>query len=203
LVETFYKPAIVLVETEGVLSGSARSIPGVDLFDALSSCSDVLLKYGGHAMAAGLSLECEKLTAFEEQFERVVSEMLAYQRPTPVLEYEAEVSFSEMTAKFYRILRQFAPFGPENMRPVFLAKNVRDAGYTRKVGQNADHLKLHVVQDESGVVFDGIGFNLGGWESSFKEGGLHDILFCLDENEWQGTVRMQLIIKDVRKATQG
>jgi single-stranded-DNA-specific exonuclease len=198
LVETYYKPAIVLVETEGILSGSARSIPGVDLFDALSACGNVLLKYGGHAMAAGLSLESGNLPAFEEKFEKVVADMLAHQRPSPVLEYEAEVDFTQMSPKFYRILRQFAPFGPENMRPVFLARKVKDAGYSRKVGQNADHLKLHIIQEQTGLVFDGIGFGLGVWESGLKSGVLHDILFCLDENEWQGNVRMQLIVKDIR-----
>jgi single-stranded-DNA-specific exonuclease len=200
LVEAFYKPAIVLVETEGVLSGSARSIPGVDLFDALSACSDVLLKYGGHAMAAGLTLECDKLSVFEEKFEKVVANMLDHQRPSLVVEYEAEVVFDQMSPKFYRILRQFAPFGPENMRPVFLARNVKDAGYSRKVGQTGEHLKLHVIQENSNVVFEGIGFGLAQWELSLKEGQLHDILFCLDENEWQGNVRMQLIVKDIRLA---
>jgi single-stranded-DNA-specific exonuclease len=105
-----------------------------------------------------------------------------------------------MSPKFYRILRQFAPFGPENMRPVFLARNVKDAGYSRKVGQTGEHLKLHVIQENSDVVFEGIGFGLATWETSLKEGQLHDILFCLDENEWQGNVRMQLIVKDIRLA---
>ncbi len=198
LVETFYKPAIVLVNIEGVLSGSARSIPGVDLFDALTSCSDLLLKYGGHSMAAGLSLDILNLPAFEKKFELVVAQMLNNEKPDPFIQYESEVNFDQLTPKFYRVLRQFAPFGPENMRPVFLARGIVDAGYSREVGKEGGHLKLHVSQEGNENIFEGIGFGLSAWAEILKEKKSVDIAFCIDENEWQGNVRMQIVVKDIR-----
>ncbi|MEY3397896.1 MAG: single-stranded-DNA-specific exonuclease RecJ [Bacteroidota bacterium] len=199
LVENFYKPAIVLVNSDGKLTGSARSIPGVDLFEALTSCEDLLLKYGGHAMAAGLTLEENKLGDFTERFEDVVAAMLGHERPVPVLEYEGEISFGELNAQFFRRLKHFAPFGPDNMKPVFLARKVVNAGFTKRVGSGQEHLKLHLSQPhQSTITMDGIGFWMGDWEASFREGREHDILFTLEENEWNNRVSIQLGVKDIR-----
>lgn len=203
LVETYYKPAVVLVETEDKLAGSARSIPGIDLFEALGACSDVLVQFGGHTMAAGLSLKTEHFNAFREKFDKTVEGMLQGIRPEPFVEYDLELTPGDITTRFYRILVQFAPFGPENMRPSFLMRRMINAGNTRAVGETGDHLKLHLKSADpaSSISFDGIAFSQGRWtEAIVKQQAPIDILFVLEENEWNGKVTLQLNVKDIRLA---
>jgi single-stranded-DNA-specific exonuclease len=203
LVETYYKPAVVLVETDQKLAGSARSIPGVDLFEALGECSDLLVQFGGHTMAAGLSLKAENFEAFRQKFDKAVETMLHGVRPTPYVEYDLELKPEDITSRFYRILVQFAPFGPENMRPSFLMKNMINAGNTRAVGDTGAHLKLHLksADPESSISFDGISFFQGHWNDALvKQNAAVDILFVLEENEWNGKITLQLNVKDIRLA---
>jgi single-stranded-DNA-specific exonuclease len=201
LVEAYYKPAVVLVEGEEKMAGSARSIPGIDLFEALGECSDLLEQFGGHTMAAGLSLKRENFEAFRQRFDDAVARMLHHVRPTPYVEYDCELEGEDITPKFFRILQQFAPFGPENMRPVFMMRNVINAGNTRTVGETGTHLKLHIKPNTSDKVaaYDGIGFDLGHWAKAICTASTAvDILFVLEENEFNGRVSIQLNVKDVR-----
>lgn len=200
LVEQYYKPTIVLVETEEKLSGSARSIPGIDLFDALGECSHLLEQFGGHTMAAGLSLKPENFDAFRQKFDNAVARMLDSKRPVPTEEYEAEINFSDINGKIMRLINQFAPFGPENMKPCFLIRNVQNARFTKTVGNDNSHLKLHATQyGLSTIEMNGIGFNLGVWADHIVQGKKKvDILCTLEENEWNGTTTIQLNLKDIR-----
>lgn len=198
LVESYYKPTIVLVEADGKLSGSARSIPGVDLFDMLGKCSDLLIQFGGHTMAAGLSLNKENFHAFRERFDAAVAEFLKGERPLPNVYYDVELNLEQITGKFYRVLKQFAPFGPENMKPVFLTRKMVDAAGTRQVGAEKNHLKLQVKQEgNDALVMDGIGFDLGAWCDELNQGKPVDVLYTIEENEWNGQVSLQLNVKDI------
>lgn len=198
LVEAYYKPTIVLVEVDGKLSGSARSIPGIDLFQMLSECSDLLIQFGGHTMAAGLSMAKENFEAFRDRFDAVVAGQLKGERPIPHIYYDAELNFDQITPKFYRILNQFAPFGPENMKPIFFTRGVQDHSGTRQVGAEKTHLKLQVKQDKNDqAIFDGIGFDMGHWCEALNAGQTIDLLYTLEENVWNGQVSLQLNVKDI------
>lgn len=199
LVETFYKPTIVLVSDGEKMAGSARSISGIDLFECLSECEKELIQFGGHTMAAGLSLAAENFTAFRERFDEVVREKLNNIRPVPMMEYDTEIDFTEITPKMFRVLKQFEPHGPENLSPVFLARQVKNTHSTRTVGENNKHLKLHVHQATNPKIsFDGIGFDLGHWAEKLQNGALVDVLFAIDENTWNNKTSLQMIVKDIR-----
>jgi single-stranded-DNA-specific exonuclease len=203
LVETFYKPTIVLVSDDEKMAGSARSIEGVDLFECLSECEEHLIQFGGHAMAAGLSLKRESFDAFRECFNEIIYKKLNGQKPVPFIYYDTELDFSEITPRFFRLLKQFEPFGPENLSPVFLARRVKNVRFTRPVGDNNTHLKLHVSQEaNSNCVMEGIGFDLGHWNEKLQNGAMVDILFALGENHWNNKTTIQLIVKGIRESTQ-
>lgn len=198
LVETYYKPTIVLVSDGEKMAGSARSIEGIDLFECLSECDEHLIQFGGHTMAAGLSLSAKKFPLFQARFDEVVRQKLNNVRPLPFIEYDAEIDFDEINPKFFRILKQFEPFGPENLSPVFLARNVKNTRFSKVVGDGS-HLKLHVHQQHSPqIVFDGIGFNLGHCMDLLKNDTPVDLLFAIDENTWNGKTSLQLSVKDIR-----
>ncbi len=199
LVETYYKPTVVLVNHEGKLSGSARSIEGIDLFETLGECSDLLIQFGGHAMAAGLSLKPEHFLAFRQRFDKVVKDRLGGIYPVHYIDYDIELHLNEIDARFYTLLRQFAPFGPENMRPVFMIKGVQNARFSRPVGETGSHLKLHIVQKKNlDIQMDGIGFDLGHWYEAITSGAEVDLLCTVEENEWNNKVSLQLNVKDIR-----
>lgn len=199
LVETYYKPAVVLSLNDGKLSGSARSIPGIDLYDALGKCEDLLLQYGGHTMAAGLSLHPERYHDFRTRFDSVVAEMLGQQHPQPEMVYEQEIDFAEINPRFWKLLKQFAPFGPDNMKPVFRTNGVVNAKFTKTVGESGAHLKLHVAQHHDPKhVFNGIAFELGQWADHLINGGAVDMLYTVDENHWNGQVSLQLNVRDIK-----
>jgi single-stranded-DNA-specific exonuclease len=199
LVEAYYKPTVVLVNHEGKLSGSARSIEGIDLFETLGECSDLLDQFGGHAMAAGLSLKPEHFVAFRQRFDKVVKDKLRSVYPVHYIEYDIELHLEEIDARFYTLLRQFAPFGPENMRPVFMIKGVQNARFSRPVGETGSHLKLHVAQKKNlDIQMDGIGFDLGHWFEAITSGAEVDLLCTVEENEWNNKVSLQLNVKDIR-----
>ncbi len=200
LVETFYKPTIVLVSDGEKMAGSARSIDGIDLFECLSECEEHLIQFGGHTMAAGLSLQAVNFIPFRNRFDEVVRRKLDNVRPEPSIDYDTEIDFEEITPKFFRILSQFEPFGPENLSPVFMARNVRNTGFTRTVGDGS-HLKLHVHQlHRPEISMEGIGFNLGHWAAPLKGNEIVDLLFSIDENTWNGKTTLQLAVKDIQKA---
>jgi len=201
LVETYYKPAIVLTRKEGTLAGSARSISGIDLYSILGECSDLLIQFGGHTMAAGLSMKEEHFLDFRLKFDRLVAQALQHERPVPTIEIDAEVDFSEITPRFFSQLQRFAPFGPDNMRPVFLSRRLQDAGKTRQVGETKAHLKLHLKQASNALAFDGIAFDKGmDWGPVIKSGTPVDLLYSLEPNEWNGKISIQLMAADIRES---
>jgi single-stranded-DNA-specific exonuclease len=199
LVEVFYKPAIVLTEIDGKLAGSARSIPGIDLYEVLGQCQDLLEQYGGHAMAAGLSMSPSNFDAFRERLDKIIETQLHSIRPKPFIEYDQEIKLADINDRFFKHLSMFAPFGPDNMKPVFLARNLRNAGASRAVGETLKHLKLSVYEGEMrDKKMDGIGFDLGGWADPIAQNTPIDILFTVEENVWQGQRSLQLNVKAIR-----
>ncbi len=201
LVEAHYKPAIVLVDDGEKMSGSARSIAGIDLFAVLGECSELLLQFGGHTMAAGLSLKSSNFQKFRERFDQAVRKELKDIRPIQEITYDSEMQLDEITAQFYRRLNQFAPFGPENMKPVFLVRNLQNAKYTKPVGEGDAHIKLHVYQKDNGSKsIEGIGFDLGHWAKTIASGTPVDLLCSIEENVWNNRISIQLTVKDIRKS---
>jgi single-stranded-DNA-specific exonuclease len=197
LIEHHYKPTIVLCKSGEEWVGSARSIRGFNIHDALVACSDLLERFGGHRYAAGMTLKEENLPAFRNQFEAYVQEHLDPDLLVPELAVDAKLSFNSVHERFYKILDQFAPFGPGNMRPVFASSQVRDCGWSKVVGK--DHLKLRVRQINSNAV-DGIAFGMGAQLDLVKKKRI-ELAYQLDLNEWQGKKNIQLKVKDLREQT--
>ncbi len=198
LIEKIYRPTIVLTKSDdGLLTGSARSVKGYSVYDAIDACRHLLEKFGGHKYAAGLSLKEENLEAFKQLFEQVVAQTISPEQLIPEQVIDAEIKLSQITPKFYRILKRMAPFGPGNMRPVFVAKNVL-LKYPPKVLKEK-HLKLFVFQpDNPDIVMESIGFGLAGAAQHLDEGIPFDVVFQIDENYWNGNVSLQLKIKDLK-----
>jgi len=200
LVETFYRPTIVFTKADGLITGSARSIKNFDIYDAIDHCSDILEHFGGHTYAAGLALKPEKLEAFIEKFEKYASERITEEMLVPEIEIDQELYISDINFKFYRIVKQFAPFGPGNMSPVFITNNVIDTGYAKLVGKNGqNHLKFSVVHpDRTGNPVPAIAFNQGHYYEKMKSGKPFSICYHIDENTWLGNTSLQLRIKDIK-----
>lgn len=195
MVEQFYRPTVILTEADGLAVGSARSVQGFDLYEALSMCKDLLINFGGHAHAAGLSLRPEDVPVFSDRFEGAVATLLEGKALVPEIPIAGTIELSEITAKFWRILKQFAPFGPHNRSPVFACYGVQDTGASRLLKGN--HLQLFVRQHESRI-FKGIGFGLGHHLETVKS-GTFDICFTLQENLWQKQRSLQLVVRDIVK----
>ena len=200
LVEAFYKPTIVFTMSQGgMVTGSARSVHGFDLYDAIESCSDVLENFGGHLYAAGLTLKEENLPAFCERIEKAISGTIIPAMQTPVVEIDAKLNFSQITPKFLRILKQFQPFGPGNNAPVFLTENVYDNGMGRKVGAEGGHLKLELIQESHPYHhISAIAFNMADFFDHIKMGNPIDVCYSIVENYYRGTANTQLRVKDLR-----
>lgn len=198
LIETYYRPTIVLTESNGKLAGSARSVKGFDVYDAIEACCEYVEQFGGHKYAAGLTLKKENLQAFTAKFEEVVSSTIKEEMLNPQISVDVELNISEINHKLYRILRQMAPFGPRNMSPVFMSKKVVDRGYGRKIGQEQTHLKLSVTDANRSQFVDCIGFGMADKFELIKDGQQFDIAYALEENEWNGNVNLQLRLKDIR-----
>jgi single-stranded-DNA-specific exonuclease len=195
LIEKYYRPTIILTESNGMATGSARSVEGFDLYSAIESCSDLLDQYGGHTHAAGLTMKLEKLPLFIERFEKAVVANIVERSMTPEIEYDMEIPLRTITPKFFSVLKQFSPFGPGNLNPVFMSKNVWDVGDATIVGNN--HLKLSLTQEEGGRIFKAIGFNLGEHYDKVSQGISFDICFIIEENHFNGHINLQLNIKDI------
>ncbi|MBN2347367.1 MAG: single-stranded-DNA-specific exonuclease RecJ [Bacteroidales bacterium] len=199
LIEKYYRPTIILTKSNGVASGSARSVDGFDLYKAISACSDLLESFGGHMYAAGLTLKVENVPRLKERFEQVVSEMITPDLLIPQIDIDAELNLKDITPKFFRILKQFEPFGPQNMSPVFFAESIVDNGYGRVVGSGSEHLKLSLVQEEGPYnVLEAIAFNQAEHFPKINKGKSFDIAFTLAENHFRGTSSIQLNIKDIK-----
>ncbi|MBU1014290.1 MAG: single-stranded-DNA-specific exonuclease RecJ [Bacteroidetes bacterium] len=197
LTEYYYRPTIVFTKSKGLITGSARSIKDFDVYDAIDHCSDLLEHFGGHKYAAGLSLQPENLELFTVRFEKYVSDNISEEMQVPEIEIDALLSLNKIDTKFYRILKQFAPFGPGNMSPTFKADEVVDAGFSKIVGVN--HLKLNVIhQLISGLPFPAIAFQQAEYFDHIRSGLPFDICYHIEENEWNGNVKLQLNIKDIK-----
>ena len=193
LVERYYRPTIMMTTVDGVAKGSARSVSGFNIHEALKRCEDKLIQFGGHKYAAGLTVELDKLDEFRAAFKQVASELLTGDLLKPEIRIDAEIQLSELTPKFIRVLSQFAPFGPENMRPVFAVRGVEVLGQPRIVGKN--HLRFKVRSNTH--VVDAIGFNLGNLIGKVQPGRRTDLAFSLDESEYFGESVPQLKIRDI------
>lgn len=197
LIESHYRPTVVLTASEDTLVGSVRSVRGFDVYEAIKSCSEHLIQFGGHKYAAGLTMEKMNLVPFREAFEAAVKERILPEQLEPSMIYDTSIVFKEITPKLYRILQQMAPFGPQNMRPVFHTRGVKDTGGTKVVGKDQTHLKLEVT-DFSGVSFSGIGFGMATHISQIKSQASFELLYTLDENEYNGKKNLQLKVKALR-----
>ena len=200
LIEKYYRPTIVLTKSDGLITGSARSIKNFDIYDAIDDCSDILEHFGGHTYAAGLAFKPEKLDEFIQRFEEYAKDRITENMLIPELEIDDELYVSDINFKFYRILKQFAPFGPGNMSPVFITKNVIDSGNAKLVGKNgANHLKFSVVHtNRTGNPVSAIAFNQGHHIDKMRDGQSFSVCYHIDENIWQGNTTLQLRVKDIK-----
>lgn len=196
LIETHYRPTIVLTKSGQNYVGSARSVKGFDVYKAIDACKMHLEQFGGHKYAAGLTLSETDLEAFKAAFEQQVAKTILPEQQQPSLTYDLPLEKEEITSKLYRIIAQMAPFGPKNMRPVFCTTNCRDAGGTRLVGKEKNHLRLEIKHQEKTLV--GIAFQQASAFEEIKKGTAFDLLYTLSENEWNGQSSLKLQIKAIR-----
>ncbi len=198
--EQYYRPTIILTESNGLATGSARSVRDFDLYEAIGQCSDLLESYGGHMYAAGLTMKIDHIPEFKERFEEIVTKQITDQQQIQSVEVDAKIPLSEITPRFFRILKQFAPFGPYNMTPVFVTEDVFDAGTSRLVGRNQEHLKLDLVEpDVNSGIFPGIAFNQSEAYDVITSGSPFDVCYSINENEYRGKRNLQLFIRDIKK----
>ena len=197
LVEKHYRPTIVFTKSGDKLAASARSVKDFDVYNALEACAEHLEQFGGHMYAAGMTLKEENYENFKNAFENEVKKTIPPDLLIPEISVDLEMNFSDLDEKFMRILKQFEPFGPENMTPVFLSKNIIDSGYAKTLGNDAEHLKAFVKQNNS-PNFNAIGFGLGDKINLVKNRNPFEAVYVLEENEWNGTVSLQLQLRDVR-----
>ena len=193
LIETYYKPTIIFSEVNGMLTGSARSIKNFDIHDAIGACGDIVVQYGGHKYAAGLTIKKESFELFTERFEEIVSKNCTDELLTPEISYDTEIGFDDINGKFFTLLDQFKPHGPGNMTPIFRTNQVLDAG--SKIVKEK-HLKLMAYQN--GKKFDGIGFNMSELFPLVSKNQAFDVCYSLEMNEFKGQKNLQLKIRDVK-----
>ncbi len=197
LTETYYRPTIVFTKSGDKLAASARSVKDFDVYNALEACAEHLEQFGGHKYAAGMTLKEENYEAFKTAFEKEVRNTISPELLIPEIEIDAEINLSEISPKLIRVLNQFEPFGPENMTPVFMTKNIKDTGYPKLLGKEEEHLKLFVKQENS-EGFGAIAFFMGNKLNQISNQKPFDAVYCIDENEFKGTVTVQLRIKDLK-----
>ncbi|MBF4486552.1 single-stranded-DNA-specific exonuclease RecJ [Flavobacterium sp. CSZ] len=197
LIETYYRPTLVFTKSGDKYAASARSVKGFDVYNALDACSQHLEQFGGHMYAAGMTLKAENYKTFKDAFEKQVEETILPEMRTPEIEVDAEINFSDITPKLVRILKQFEPFGPLNMTPVFMTKDAKDTGYAKTLGSEDEHLRLFIKQNNSDGIA-AIGFGLGKKINIVKNQNPFQLAYSLAENEWNGSVSTQLMLKDIR-----
>jgi single-stranded-DNA-specific exonuclease len=195
-VDTYYRPTIILTESNAKATGSARSVVGFDIYEAIQECSDLLLQYGGHMYAAGLTMEIENVPAFQKKFEEVVARKIKPEHLVPQLEIDLELSFADINPKFFGILKQMAPFGPGNMQPVFTTRKVRAAGRPRVLKDR--HLKVALADEETGVVFEAIGFDMGQYFDLVASGLSFDIAYSVELNDYYNEGTLELYLRDLK-----
>lgn len=197
LIETYYRPTLVFTKSGDKLAASARSVKGFDVYNALEACAEHLEQFGGHMYAAGLTLKEENYQNFKNAFEEIVKNTIHEDSLMPEIQVDAEIDLSDITPKFIRILKQFEPFGPLNMTPVFLTKNLIDTGFGKKIGQAEEHIRLFVKQNNSEGIA-AIGFGIGNKLDITVNRQPLQAVYCIDENEWNGNISLQLRLKDIK-----
>jgi single-stranded-DNA-specific exonuclease len=199
LIETYYRPTVILTESNGFATGSARSVQGYDLYQAIEACSDLLESFGGHMFAAGLTLKKENIRAFIERFEEFVNSTITEDQMIPRIFIDTELAFPEINGEFFKVMSQFQPFGPENMSPIFVSCNVFDTGSGRMVGSSGEHLKLDLFQESDTMkIIPAIAFNQADFFEHIKSRKPFDICYSLEMNEFRGNKNLQLNIKDIK-----
>lgn len=199
LIDTYYRPTVILTESNGFATGSARSVQGYDLYQAIEACSDLLESFGGHMYAAGLTLKKENIRPFMERFEKYVNSTITEDQLVPRIFIDAELLFSEINEEFFGTMNQFQPFGPENMSPVFISRNVFDTGTGRMVGSSGEHLKLELCQESTGIKsIPAIAFSQANHFEYIKGGNPFDICYSIEMNEFRGNKNLQLNIRDIK-----
>lgn len=198
LIENYYRPTVVFTKSKNVLAGSARSVKGFDVYNALDACSDILEQFGGHMYAAGMTLKEENYLAFKNKFEKVVAESIREEHKIPLLEIDSEIRFEDINEKFFRILKQFGPFGPKNMAPIFRTDNLIDTGNSRPVGADKTHLRFEIADPETGIGFTGIGFGLANKIEVLQSKRPFSLAYHLDENHFNGKTSIQLRVLDLK-----
>jgi single-stranded-DNA-specific exonuclease len=198
LTETYYKPTVILTESKGFATGSARSVDGFDLYKAIDSCSDLLENFGGHMYAAGLTLKPENVPAFIERFEQFVNDNILPEQMVPQIEIDDVIHLKDIDARFYRILKQFHPYGPGNMKPVFASRRVFDYGTSKAVGKDRDHLKIELIEEHSPAIKQGVAFGLASHLPHIKSGKPFDVCYCIDENVFNGNASLQMMVRDFK-----
>jgi single-stranded-DNA-specific exonuclease len=196
LIEKYYRPTVVLTGSGNIIGGSARSVPGFNLYEAIHSCREHLIGYGGHFAAAGMTMNSENIIAFSNKFEEIVAATIDPYLLIPEVCIDTEISFSEITKSFYNIINQMEPYGPGNMRPLFITKNVTDTSWSKIVKDQ--HIRF-VVKNKN-ITMSGIGFNLAEKFSIIESKKPFDIIYTIDENEWNGQTNLQLKVIDIREA---
>ncbi len=201
IIETYYKPTVVLTGSEDIIHGSARSVAGFDLYSAIKACESDLVTFGGHDFAAGLSLRRDKLDDFKKHFEEYVSQHITDEQKLPLIEYDTVIAFSDISRKFFDDLQLFQPFGPENPQPVFVTRGVYNVAATRLVGQDSEHLRLEVSDGSINDKLIGIAFNMKDFYAPLCQGKKVDICYTIEENIYKGRSSLQLMVKDIKQSS--
>lgn len=200
LIEKYYRPTLVFTKSGDYLAASARSVKGFDVYQALEKSSEFIEQFGGHKYAAGLTLKPENYEKFKAKFEEVVKESMPQELRIPEIKIDAKINLTEITPKLNRIIKQFAPFGPQNMKPVFATSDVRDNGYGKAVGADKSHMKLNLISGAHFKTFPAIGFGLAEKFKTLPKGQGFHIAYTIDENHWNGKISLQLVLKDLKES---
>ena len=196
VIESHYKPTIVLAEKDGILTGSARSVHDFDLYEAISKCAHLCEKFGGHKYAAGLSIKKDNLSEFIIAFEKAVSESITEDQLSPKIDVDMEIDIDAVDGKLFRIIKQFSPFGPQNLSPIFVSRSVVDNGYGKRIGADKSHLRINTKTASGSLA--GIGFSMGDAFEKIKDYNEFDICYSINENEWNGRKNLQLMLNDLK-----
>ncbi len=199
VIEQFYKPTVVFTRNGDYAAGSARSVRGFDVYEALNDCADCLIQFGGHKYAAGMTIELDQIDAFRRRFDAAVSKRIHSEQLVPMIEIDEELSFDQINRRFLNTLKRMAPFGPKNMKPNFVSRNVRDTGRSRIVGNDQTHLKIDFEQN--GITHGGIAFGMADLLPLLQSKESVDVVYTLEENVWNGQVSIQLAVKDIQPSS--
>ena len=200
LIETYYRPTIVLTASdEGFISGSARSVAGYNIYDAIDSCRDLLTHFGGHAFAAGVTMPLQHLEEFKRRLEDYVARTIQPQQLQPTINVEQEISFEDITPQFYNVIRHLEPFGPDNPRPVFVTRRLINNRYTRKIGK--DNVHLHLDLTDTRLAMEGIAFNKGDWAPYIQNGNPVDVCYTIEENTYNNRTTIQMRVLDLKETS--